>query len=111
MLHTPENSESFSCHIQNRGNVGRGMRDGGREMQFLTYHRIASRFPKYIYTYMYIIYTRFYECLYGTLNIINKYNMILMNDDATTKTRWVRWCVGIGVYTVYTSKYFGYHII
>lgn len=43
-----------------------------------------------------------------TLLANNKYNMILMNDDATTKTRWVRWCVGIGVYT---SKYLGYHII
>lgn len=51
---TPENSESFSCHIQNRGNVGHGMRDGGQGMQFLTYHRIASRYPKDIHIYLHV---------------------------------------------------------
>lgn len=70
MLHTPENSESFNYHIHQ--NVGHVMRDGGRGMQFLTYHRIISRYPKYVYTYMYIIYTHLYECLCGTLNIISK---------------------------------------
>jgi len=69
MLHTPENSESFSYHIQNRGNEDHGMSDGGRGMQFLTYHRIASRYPKYIHTYVYT-YTHLYECLYGTRFIV-----------------------------------------
>lgn len=52
MLHTPENSESFSCHIQNRGNVSHVMRDGGRGMQFLTHHRIASRYTQNVYIYI-----------------------------------------------------------